>query len=154
MATLPALASIVDLNSRLPAELSNVDDESRAQAALDDASALVRQEAGLTWVDALNVLTTVPDVVVTITLEVARRALNRSFVYGAENEDDRDRGLFLKASEKRILNSFTATTHAGLRVIDTTRGDDADLEFRLDSSAPYSDPIPWGYSGATPWFGS
>lgn len=119
MATLPALASVADLDARLPAELSSAGDESRAQAALDDASALIRDEAGVTWVDAMSVLLTVPDIVVTITLEVARRALNRSFTYGAENEDSRDSGLFLKADEKRRLAAYSVVGSSGIWSVPT-----------------------------------
>ncbi len=94
-----------------------------------DASTLVRDEAGTTWVVDVAavepVLTAVPDVVVMVVLEVARRALNRSFVYGAENEDDRDAGLYLKSDEKRRIN---ATVEGGgakpaLWTLATTRSD-------------------------------
>lgn len=117
--TLPALASVTELNVRLPAELAGTEDDTRAQAALDDASALVRDEAGITWTDDDDELEDVPDIVVTITLEVARRALNRSFVYGAENEDSRDAGLFLKAEEKRRLAAYSVSASSGMWSVGT-----------------------------------
>lgn len=151
---LPALATLADLDARLPTELRGAVDETRAQAALDDASALVRQEAGVAWTnEAGTALEDVPDIVATVVLEVARRALNRSFTYGAENEDSRDAGLFLKASEKRIINTATQnSSSAGLWTLATTRSDETaeevedwqDVGFGSDSR--FLGDVPWAPS--------
>ena len=79
MATLPSLATLEDFGIRLGVEFLDAYDEPtdpdglKAQAALDDASALVRSEVGLDWVDEYGDLEVVPDVAVSITLAVAGR---------------------------------------------------------------------------------
>lgn len=146
---LPPLVSPVELTRRLPSgEL--IEDTDRVAAAVEDASTLVRDEAGATWVDDTGSLTAVPDVVRMITLEVARRALNRSFLFGAEG-DDRDTGLFLRADEKRRLNAVTGETGTkpALWTLPTTRGDEPDVDYRPVEGG--GDPLPWGYQGPTPW---
>ena len=148
---LPPLATIDQLAARLPADVP-LDDQARAEAALTDASALVRDEAGATWVDSTGALTAVPDIVVVIVLEVAFRALDRSFTYGENGEARANGGLYLKADEKQRLNAaVTGGTKPALWVLTTTRGEMSDVDYRPDSSAPLSDPIPWGYTGPTPW---
>lgn len=69
---LPAFASIEDLEARM----GPMSDPARAQAALDDASALIRAEAGETWVDDDGTLAAdVPGVLLTICCKAARRSL-------------------------------------------------------------------------------
>lgn len=149
--SLPPLATVAELSARLPVSV-DLGDATRAAAVLEDASALVRDEAGATWVDSVGALTVVPDVVRMIVLEVAGRALNRSFVYGAEGEGAREvGGLYLKGDEKRRLNAAVAGggTKPSLWTLPTTRGDADDVEYRPVSGG--GDPLPWGYTGPTPW---
>lgn len=100
---LPPLASTDDLDARLPAGLADADPDAAA-AALDDASAIVRDEAGKTWLDEDGELTDVPAMVVAITCACAIRALNRSLIYGADGQAQDSSGLYLKKDEKRRLH--------------------------------------------------
>lgn len=82
MAHLPSLATLEEFGIRLGIEFLDEYDEPtspegvQAQAALDDASALVRSEAGLDWVDEYGDLEIpLPDIAVSITLAVAGRVL-------------------------------------------------------------------------------
>lgn len=70
---LPSLASTGDLEARLGVTLEG-DALGRAEATLADASALIRSEAGLDWVDADGHLDAVPDVAKAICLAAAYRA--------------------------------------------------------------------------------
>ena len=109
---LPPLATVEQLVDHLPVDVT-LDDQTRAEAALTAASTLVRDEAKTTWVDTAGNLEPVPDIVVVITLAVAARSLNRSFVYGAEDDAPTPPGgLYLKADEKRRLAVFRGTRAA------------------------------------------
>jgi len=147
---LPPLATVDDLSARLPVGV-DLGDNARAAAALEDASTLVRNEAGAEWVDALGALTVVPDIVRMIVLEVAGRALNRSFVYGADGEGATEvGGLYLKGDEKRRLNAAVGTnSRPALWSLPTTRGDEDETEYRPVTGG--GDLLPWGYTGPTPW---
>ncbi len=59
--------------AQLAVRVGPIADTARAQAALDDASAIIRSVAGEDWLTDAGVLETVPDVVVSVTLAVARR---------------------------------------------------------------------------------
>ena len=100
---LPPLVTADDLQARLPSDWQ-AGDATRVEAAIEDASALVRDTAGVTWV-VDGVVTDLPDLVRTIVIEVARRSLNRSFVYGAEGDGAAQEvgGLYLKGDERARL---------------------------------------------------
>lgn len=71
---LPPLATIADLEARLGHGITDPGEQARANALLADASALVRFEAGQTWVDeTTGELVPVPDLAVTITAQAALR---------------------------------------------------------------------------------
>jgi hypothetical protein len=70
---LPSLAATEALEARIGATLTG-SDLVRAQAMLDDASALIRSEAGLDYVDEFGELETVPPIIEAITLAAAYRA--------------------------------------------------------------------------------
>jgi hypothetical protein len=72
MSTLPALASLDDLEVWLGAAPEN---EDRAQAVLVGASAMVRGFKGKTYTGEDGALTDVPDEVRTVTLLIAERVL-------------------------------------------------------------------------------
>lgn len=68
---LPPLVSALDVSDRFDGDAG----ENAVRAAIEDASALVRDTAGLTWVDDDGELEDLPDIVVTITANCAVRAL-------------------------------------------------------------------------------
>lgn len=70
---LPRLATVDGLEARLGTSLTG-DDLRRAEAMLDDASALIRAEAGVTWLDAGGRLADVPELIASICMAVAYRA--------------------------------------------------------------------------------
>jgi hypothetical protein len=72
---LPPLVTIDEFNALIVGDVKPGDETTRANALIAAASALVRFEAGMTWVDATTgVLTAVPDVAAQITLSAATRA--------------------------------------------------------------------------------
>lgn len=102
--SLPALATVEDLEVRLGRSC----DRARAQAALVDASALIRAEAGETWVGDDNELAGVPDVVVALALKVARRSMQNPEGYTSETVGPFSVGLpasdaYLRDDEKRAI---------------------------------------------------
>lgn len=135
MATLPSLASVDDLSSRIEGGIA-VADEDRAQALLDDVSALIRAEAETDWVDDSNALDSVPDVVVTICLSAARRAWQNPGGYVSETiggysyrvADGGTSGLYLTEEEKRLIRRASQLVDSGVasvelnpeRIIDDT----------------------------------
>lgn len=126
---LPPLASIEQFDSRLPGGLSTVDG-ARAEATLEDASALVRAEAGQTWVDDAGELTDVPDICVSITLAAAKRAFvnpdmlrseaiqDYQVAFGSSSPD-----VYLTKAERDLIRR--AVGRAGLWTLSTTRSDNA-----------------------------
>lgn len=140
---LPAFASAAQLSARLPGGLDQ-GDYARAQAALQDASTLIRSAANKTWVDDENELAVdLPDIVVTIAIKVARRAIenpdgiaqqqettgpfSKSTSYPGSSAD-----VYLTAEEKRLIAE--ATGAGGLAVISVTRGP---LETRSSGDTTY-----------------
>ena len=67
------LATVEQLSARLGITPTGGDAE-RALAALEDASALIRSEAAVDWIDDSDALSDVPSVIEAITLAVAYRA--------------------------------------------------------------------------------
>jgi len=120
--SLPALAPVEDLEVRLGKSC----DRPRAQAALDDASALIRAEAGQTWVDADGNLDGVPDIIVTLAMKVARRAVlnpdgHTSESVGPFSVSMAPGDVYLLDSEKRIIRQ-TVGQFGTIGVLSTTRG--------------------------------
>ena len=71
----PPLATIDQLSARVGRPFQPGAETDRANGLLEDASALVRFEAGVDWVDPdTGMLVDVPDVATTITLAAATRA--------------------------------------------------------------------------------
>lgn len=148
---LPALASLDDLLVRLGStedELTDVE-LARAQAALDDSSTLVRTEAGKTWVTDDELDEDIPDVVVMVTLSVARRGLLNPDGYRQETLGDHSvtyggpDSLYLTDAEKGLIAS--ALGNFALGTISTTRGnletapvvDCYNLDDSVEESAPW-----------------
>lgn len=74
MADLPPLASLEQLAGRLGYAPDGAE-ATRAAARLADASELIRDEAGVTWVNDAGVLVDVPRRIVSICIDVALRAV-------------------------------------------------------------------------------
>lgn len=147
---LPALAPLDALKARLALTLDEAD-EPRAQAALDDASALIRAEAGgTTWVDDDGELleNEVPDIVVTLTLKVAKRSIvNPDDVAqeGAGSYTVSFREVYLTSDEKRLIRQAAGVApHGGIGVLAVTRGpletgpvNDVLLDDAVENTDPY-----------------
>lgn len=85
---LPPLATPEDLEYRIGREFTDAE-LPRVEAALDDASALVRNEAGQTWIDALTGLVTgLPDAIKTVVLRVAERVIRNPQGFRSESAGD------------------------------------------------------------------
>lgn len=114
--SMPALATIADLEIRLGVEQGSIEDEdlARAQAALADASALVRAEAGITWHNhGNNQNENVPEAVVMVTLRAAIRAYRNPEGLGSESLGglysysyaNGEAGVYLTPEEKRLVRN-------------------------------------------------
>src|SRR5690606_91213 len=112
MAGLPPLAEVRDLADWVGEEIASAD--RRAGAVLRAASALVRAEAGRTWVGADGELvdeTLIPDEVIAITVQSAARAWTNPDGYTSERigdysysrGSDFESGVFLTAAERSQL---------------------------------------------------
>lgn len=161
---LPAFASIDDLTARRQGGVRD-GERSRAQAALEDASALIRTEVGNDYVDTTGdtpvLLTTVPDIFLSVTCSAARRALDNpdglqaetlgpwSGTYANSSGD-----VYLTTAERRLVRKgagvsqvFTlATTRdpdcLGLETPPVTLYGPTGAEF-VDVD-PLGEPILWG----------
>ena len=106
---LPSLATIADMEARLGHPIDDQDERTRAQALLDDASALIRFEANMTWMDETvdpAVLGVVPDFVVALTVRAALRGwFNPAGIEAAQlgAVSVRYGGAWLTAAERQQL---------------------------------------------------
>lgn len=146
--SLPPLASLDDLEVRLPDHIEG-NDVARAEAALIDASALVRTEAGKTWAnDDGDELVDVPDIIVTITVAVARRGFLNPEGYQQETSGDHtvmlSSSIYLLDDEKALIATTTTST-SGLFTISTTRSDsDFGCVYYDVEGGDSIPPTPWG----------
>lgn len=118
---LPALATTDALALRLGATLAGTE-LTRATAILDDASALIRSEAGVDWVDEQGQLVDVPTVVESVALAVAYRAFRNPDGLGQASLGDAsvsyDRGsgqsaVYLTRDERRSVRRAAGTSAIG-----------------------------------------
>lgn len=130
---LPPLADIEQFSARLPGGLDPAD-ETRAEALLEDASALVRSEAGVDWVDAGGELTDVPDIIRVTVLAAAKRAFINPDGVTAEAIQDYQASfssaspdIYLTKQERAAVRR--AVGRRGVFTISTTRTD-------LDTDTP------------------
>jgi hypothetical protein len=127
---LPALASLEELAARLGVAVWELD-VARAQATLDDASALVRSEVSLNWVDSEGELGTVPDVAASICLASARRAYENPT--GATQRTVGDVSVahpapaYLTTEERVVLSRLRGT--GSIWSLATTRGDEMETTY-------------------------
>lgn len=142
---LPPLATLDELEVRIGPQ----EDEARAEAVLVDASNLIRDEAGKTWLDELEV-STAPDMIVTLALKVAARAIENPSGYTSETypeyawrKDGAEDGVYLTDKECRIVRRIAGKN--GLWTQPLTRldaGSDTlfvDDQFGLEPFPMYAD---------------
>lgn len=127
------LASVSDLAALVDdLDLATTADVTRATVRLRQASALVRDAAGQTWLteDDPPVLALIPEIAWTITLEAAKRGWDNPSAAGSTTIDDfteRDIGTVMLTEDEvaRLgrLRPVNASGLGGLGVISTTRDD-------------------------------
>lgn len=121
---LPPLATVSAMETRLGLAAGAITgaDLARAEAALNDVSALVRAEAGLTWVADDGVTITAPAEVVTVVLQAALRSYRNPDGYTGESVGDYSYqfgqahgsvDLYLSASERGIVAAAAAAATPG-----------------------------------------
>ncbi len=114
--SVPALAELEDLEARM----GPLSDPSRAQAALDDASALIRSEADVDWLDDDGVLEAVPPVIVMICCKAAQRALTNpggvsqeSLGSFSQQYANASPDVYLTRAERRLVRRETGSQVIG-----------------------------------------
>jgi hypothetical protein len=125
--TLLSLAAISDLEVRLGLSVGDLQDANlaRAQAALDDTSALVRAEAGKTWLDAGGLTVTAPAEVITIVIKATLREYKNPDSFTSEQlgdysyRTDAVGGVYLTEDERRIIRAASGTASHGLWTVRT-----------------------------------
>lgn len=146
------LAGVEDLadwiGEPIPAESV---ESKRAAMCLRIASALVREEAGQTWLDTGGILvSSVPDNAVMVTLYCAGRVYDNreAQIKGAIDDSDRgwkvdESGAYLTASERRMLAGFHVSSNRGIGSLATTR---------TDAPAPLTGWVPVEGAPPFPWY--
>jgi len=122
----------------------------RAELCLRAASALVRSEAGRTWLEPDGNLEPVPEAVKLVTLYCASRVFDNREGQNRWNIDDAgggwkvdEAGAYLTASEKDTLSKYAGRRFGGMGVVSTTRGDIA---------GPVSGYVPTEGGPPFPWY--
>jgi hypothetical protein len=123
-----ALASVLDVEIRLGRELQGAE-AARVAALLDDASALVRDTAGRTWVDAeTGAPLPVPASIRYVVLRMLDRAVRNPNAFSAEaagdysyQRTDVQPGVYLTEDERQIIRK--AIGKSGLWTQPVTRGE-------------------------------
>lgn len=123
----PPLVRLSDVEARL-GETYDAAEIARPMAIVDDASALVRTEAGQTWLDGNGELTAVPPTIAAVTLRVAIRAIENPEGFTNESGGDYsytrkgvEDGVYLTNREIRMIRK--AAGKAGLWTQPVTRGE-------------------------------
>lgn len=126
----PPLAGVEDLEYRLGRTFQG-DELNRVEAVLDDVSALVRDEAGRTWINPeTGVVEGVPASIRAVVLRIAERVMRNPQGYKAESAGDYsyqrsdadDNGIYLSERDIQIIRRALGRT--GLWTQPLTRGDD------------------------------
>lgn len=154
LASLEALSTRLGISPPLDAETA---DGARAAAALDDASAMVRAEAGLDWLDGEEEDTLdplLPDIVVSITLAAAARTYRNpdgfsqastgdvSISYSREQQSS---SVYLTKSEVRAIRRAAGRSSVGSLALESGfMPESADAYWVPVSNG--GDPLPLG-----PW---
>lgn len=120
--SLPPLATVADLETRLGVPVGSLAgaDLARAGAALDDASALIRDEAGKSWVDEDGATVTAPEAVRTVARRSALREYRNPDGFSGENVGPYSYQLgreassaYLTAGEVAIVRRAAGLTSGG-----------------------------------------
>jgi len=121
-----------------------------AESVLDEASTIVREESGKSWLSSDGASIVAPDIVRVITLRVAERAIRNPDGLSSETAGDysyqrngvgADGGLFLTPWEISVLRK--ATGRNGLWTQPLTRGEEYyNTEWVMDQFG--SEPFPMG----------
>lgn len=122
------LADVTALEARLGREFTE-DETPRAEALLEDASALVRDVAGRTWIDPdTELLEPVPGSIRWVVLRAAERAVRNPDGFSSESAGDYsyqrtgvEPGVYLTEGEERAIRRAVGKT--GLWTQPVTRGD-------------------------------
>lgn len=143
------LATVEELGEWLGESITDAADVKRAELCLRAASALVRDEAGRTWLGEDGTLESVPEAAKLVTLYCASRVFDNREGQNRWNVDDAgggwkvdEAGAYLTASEKDQLSGFAQRRFGGLGTVSTTRGD---LAGPSTGYVPVQDgpPFPW-----------
>lgn len=120
---LESLASLEDFEDRIAGGIAE-EDATRAQAVLDDASALVRAEAGKSWMSEAGMLESdIPDVILTIVMKAAKRAFTNPDEVRSESIDNYSTSygdVYLTKTEVSLVRG-AAGIRGGLWTQSTTR---------------------------------
>lgn len=144
-----SLASLEELEKRAPGGIASQDEE-RAQANLDDASALIRAEAGKTWEDEDP-----PEVIVSICLAVAKRALENPSGIRSDSVDnytrvfaEADSAVYLTEREAKLV--WKVAGKSRLWTLGVTRNEEGHRDLPsiydgyVDANAPSEESDPLG----------
>jgi hypothetical protein len=123
------LATIPELEARLGRVLTGAELD-RANGLLDDASALVRDVAGKTWIDpGTGLLEPVPGSIRWVVLRAAERAIRNPQGFSSESAGDYsyqrtgvEPGVYLTEGEEKAIRKAIGKT--GLWTQPVTRGDE------------------------------
>ena len=125
-----ALATVKDVETRLGRKLASEAETGRVVALLDDASALVRDVAGATWVDedGTEHPDRVPPTIRYVVLRAVDRAIRNPDGFSAESDGDYsyqrigvEPGIYLTPGEERAIRRAMGRT--GLWTQRVERGD-------------------------------
>lgn len=158
MDALTPLAEISDLEKRMKRTFESSEDRDEAESVLDEASEIVREESGQTWLDPEHPdVVTAPRIVVRIVLRVAERRLRNPDGLSSETAGDysyqrngvgADGASYLTEWELGVLRKYAGRT--GMWTQPITRGDTyADMVFLEDSYG--SELFPVGDIGTYPY---
>jgi len=128
MAEPTPLADAEALSEWLGEPITESADVKRAEWALRNASVLVRAESDKDWADEIQG-DSLPEPVRVVTLQAAARAYTNPESWSNEGIDDwrgggrpiEELGLYLTATEKRMLATYRPKKPAGIGVMATTR---------------------------------
>lgn len=122
-----ALASVPDIEARLGRTFADAE-APRVVGLLEDASALVREYAGRSWIDSDGNPTVVPGTIRAVVLRVVERAVRNPDGFSAESDGDYsyqrtnvEQGVYLTDAEKQLVRRAAGRT--GLWTQQTTRGE-------------------------------
>lgn len=113
-----ALASVQEVETRLGRQITSSGELGRVAALLEDASALVRDVAGTTWiVDGVDQPLTVPSTIRYVVLRAVERAMRNPDGFSAESDGDYsyqrtgvEPGIYLTPGEEKAIRRAMGRT--------------------------------------------